>query len=138
MPSMAARHTFGEHTGELEVRLEADSLPELYAEAGRALADVLAGPDAAAAGAWLEASATAPDRDALLVEWLNELLFLSEREKLAFPEIEIRRLSDTAVEGRVRGAEVAELRTAVKAATYHGVRVAEGPGGVSATVLLDI
>jgi hypothetical protein len=46
-----ARHGFAEHTDELELGLAADSLGELFAEAGRALAEVMAGAPPPADGA---------------------------------------------------------------------------------------
>ncbi len=34
------QHVFEEHVGEVQIRVEADSLAELFAEAGRALAEL--------------------------------------------------------------------------------------------------
>ena len=38
---MSASHRFGDHTGEVELTIEADTLPELFVEAGRALAELM-------------------------------------------------------------------------------------------------
>jgi SHS2 domain-containing protein len=133
-----ARHTFAEHTGELEIVLVAPSLGELFGEAARALAEVMAGELPAASGVAETVSVTARDRDALLVAWLNELLFLDERDKKIYFEVRIDRVNERALTATVRGAEVSSLRTQVKAATLHGLRIADGPEGVSATVIFDV
>ncbi len=133
-----ARHWFAEHTDELEIGLAADSLDELFAEAGRALAEVMAGAPPPADGASQRVSLRARDREALLVAWLDELLFLADRDKKVYGDIRIERLSDQELAATVRGAPVSELRTQVKAATFHDLRIVEGADGFSATVILDV
>jgi SHS2 domain-containing protein len=135
------RHVFEEHTGEVRVRLEAPSLPELFEEAGRALRDVVAPAsfNAAALAEEEDVVVRASDRDALLVEWLNELVFRSETTKRIYPELSVERVSDRELRAHIRGVEVDDLRTAVKAATLHGVHIEERTaGGYTATVVLDV
>lgn len=139
MPSASgARHWLAEHTGELEIRLAAPSLGELFAEAGRALAEVMAGASVTATGAARGVSLRAPDREALLVAWLDELLFLAERDKMVYGELRIERVTDRELVATVRGAAVTDLRTQVKAATFHGLRIVEAGDGFTATVILDV
>jgi SHS2 domain-containing protein len=136
-----ARHFFEEHTGEVRVRLEAPTLPELFAEAGRALGE-LVGPDEGSRGALHEDEEVvvrAMDRDALLVEWLNELVFRSETSKRIYPELSVESVSEREIRARIRGVDVEELRTPVKAATLHGVHIQRRPdGGYSGSVVLDV
>jgi SHS2 domain-containing protein len=134
-----ATHSFEEHRGELEIRIDAPSLPALFAEAGRALAEVMhATPLEAPAGWSDEVVVNGRDREALLVEWLNELVFRSEVSKVLFTEFEITHLSDRRLAAAIRGTRVHELRNPVKAATYHGLSVTEHAGGVTAKVILDV
>jgi SHS2 domain-containing protein len=133
-----ASHAFAEHTSELEIRVAASSLPALFTEAGRALAEVMAGKLPPASGPAQAVSVHASDRDALLVAWLDELLFLADRDKRVYGDIAIERMSERDLLATVRGATAARLRTQVKAATFHGLRILDGPGGVSATVILDV
>ncbi len=136
-------HAFEDHTAEVRVRLEAETMPALFAEAGRALAELFAPePSSLATSDRLtreEVVVRASDRDALLVEWLNELVFRSEVDKCVFPDPEVLSVSDRELRATLRGAPVEELRTAVKAATMHGLRIEErAGGGVRATVILDV
>jgi SHS2 domain-containing protein len=132
-------HSFEEHPGELALRVEAPSLPALFAEAGRALAGVMSGSPAAAPDACAEeVLLEAPDREALLVDWLNELVFRSEVSKALFSEFDIRELGDRRLAATIRGTRVERLRNPVKAATYHGLSVAAPGAGFTATILLDV
>lgn len=133
-----ARHELVPHTGEVELRLEAPSLAGLFVEAGRALCELLATELPAASGEPLEVTVRAPDRALLLAGWLDELIFLSDVHKRVFSELEVVRVSDTELTARVRGAEPAALRTAVKAATLHRLSAEEAAGGWRATVVLDV
>ena len=138
-PSKVARHDFREHVGELELVVDAPTLADAFAEAGRALASIVAG-DAplAALGAEENVTVRAHDTEALLVAWLNELVYLGETQKKVFPEISVEMSNGITLRATVRGAEPSRIRTQVKAATMHRVRVRTAPDGVHARVVLDV
>jgi SHS2 domain-containing protein len=132
-------HSFEEHRGELELRIEAPSLPLLFAEAGRALAQVMNATPLAIPTGWSdEVVLHAIDREALLVDWLNELVFRSEVGKVLFTEFEITHLSERQLVAAIRGTRVQQLRNPVKAATYNELSITERRGGFTAKVILDV
>ncbi len=133
-------HELEEHTGEVRLRLEAADWPGLFTEAARALAELMTGaPDVKPpAGQPVELTVHAPDRAALLVEWLNELVFLSETRKEVLGEATVVSATANEVVATVRGYEPAVLKTAVKAATLHEARVDQRDGRWHATVVLDV
>ncbi len=135
----SASHSFEEHRGELEIRIDAPSMPALFAEAGRALTEVMHGTALDFPGGWSDdVVVDAGDREALLVEWVNELVFLSETAKVLFTRFEITHLSDRRLVATVHGTRVAHLRNPVKAATYHGLSIVEHAGRFTATVIFDV
>ncbi len=139
MVAARAEHSFEEHRGELEIRIEGPTLEAVFAEAGRALAEVMhVTPLEAPVGFSDEVVVNAPDREALLVEWLNELVYRSEVERAIFTEFEVVHLSDHQLVATIRGTRVAGLRNPVKAANYHGLSIAEKAGGLTANVILDV
>ena len=139
MMARRAEHFFEEHRGELEIRVDGPTLAAVFVEAGRALAELMnATPLEAPVGLSDEVVVNAPDREALLVEWLNELVYRSEVERAIFTELEIGQLSGNRLVATIRGTRVAGLRNPVKAATYHGLSIAEKAGGITAKVLLDV
>lgn len=135
----ASSHRFLEHTGEVRLRVRAVGLKELFAEAARGLARLLGrrrprGP----VGDWVPVQVRAGDRTSLLVDWLNELIFVAESARLVPTEVQIVSLGETELEAKVRGVRVAEPPSLVKAATLHGARVDEVEGGFESDIVFDI
>ena len=88
-----------------------------------------------------EVSVTAPDRDALLVAWLNELLYICEVEHRYFRRFKIAELFETGLKALCYGEEFDparhRLKSGVKSATYHMLSVEDGePARVQ--VVLDV
>lgn len=128
-----------EHTAEVRVRVRASSLGELAAEAGRAVARIeLAGEPPPADGYARVLEVRAPDPEALLVDWLNELIFLAEAERWIATDFAVEVATDTELRMRVRGAQVERAPARIKAATFHGLKVAAVAGGVQAEIVLDV
>lgn len=134
-----SRHSLESHTGDLRIRIEAPNLAELFAESARALAEIVAGGRTPPpAGEYERVELSAPDRDALLVDWLNELVFRSERARKAYSDVRVEELSDRTLTALVRGAPVPGMRSVVKAATFHGLAIADTGNGATASVILDV
>jgi len=133
-----AKHWFEGHTGEVELHLAAPTLEQLFVEAALGLADLLAErrgqPDGAAEAVEVQAA----DRDALLVDWINELIFRSETRQRIYDEIRITSLSDQRLRADIRGAPPDGWRTAVKAATFHRLEIAREGAGYTGRVVLDV
>jgi SHS2 domain-containing protein len=135
----AAGHSFVEHTSEVELHLHAPSLAALFIEAGQAVAELmLAEGEQAAATVVAEVEVNAPDRAALLAAWIDELVFCAETRKAVFVGFAIRRIDECVVAARIRGIPEPVIKTAVKAATFHDLRVEQRDGGWVATVVLDV
>ncbi len=138
-----------DHTADVGVRIEAESPAELLREAARAFLSVLLEPDA---GEWSERDRrerridlTAPDSESLLVDFLNELIYLFDSQRLIFPELiveEVKLGAGAVLRGRLRGGpwdpRRHELRTQVKAATYHGLEIRKTERGLSVEVIFDL
>ena len=131
-------HSFEEHTGELRVRLSAPTFGALLEEAGRALAELLADETPGELQAAERVELEDVDRVALLVHWLDELIFLSETRKRIYSDLRVLEAGERQVVAEVRGWPATRVRTQVKAATFHGLEVAAGPEGCSAEVVLDV
>jgi len=128
-----------EHPGEVRLHLQAATLGELAMVAGRALAELelghVPGP---ARGPWREVVVSGRDREATLVHWLNELIYLAETERWVGVEFAVTRATETELGMRLRGVVVDEAPARVKAATFHGLRIAVVSDGVEADVVLDV
>jgi SHS2 domain-containing protein len=126
-----------EHVGESKLTLWADTLEDLFAEAARVLARAC-GPASGAPGDWEQVCISARDTETLLIDWLNELLGRSEVAGRAYGEIRELTIADGRLEAEVRGRPVASWRSAIKAATYHGLQLVRQGDRWRAVVLLDV
>lgn len=136
MGSYGAVYSWVEHTGELELRVEAPTEEQVFAESLAALGELL-GEEPRGERARHELELAAPDRASLLVDWLNELVFLAEvdafvPERVATIELREGGLRAT-VEGR-RGSP----SPLVKAVTYNHLDFSPRRGGWQAGVVLDV
>jgi SHS2 domain-containing protein len=128
-----------EHTGELEVEIEAENETKVFEQGFEAMRDLLRSEEAApsAAGERMHVSLTAVDRPALLADWLSELAFLAESEGFV-PE----RVDSIELNGNRLTAELLGVRGdpphLVKAATYHRLAFERGDSGWRAKVVLDV
>jgi len=79
-----------DHTADLGLRVKADTLEELLSEAGRGLLAMhVANPEAVRGVQFKTIELTADEPAYLLFDWLNELLFAFESEKLLLAEFKI-------------------------------------------------
>ncbi len=78
----------------------------------------------------------------LVVNWLNELLYLFDAESLVFCRFEVKEMSEDNMKALAFGEKLDpkkhECKMGVKAATYHKLTVAKGEEGYKVQVILDV
>ena len=130
------------HTADLAWRLWGASLPELFENAGRALSATLTDRRYLRGRVTREVSLTSVDREALLVDWLNHLLYLFDVDGFLGRDFQVESLTGERLEARVTGESFDPDRhpelTAVKAATFHQLSIVPVKDGWEATVVLDL
>jgi SHS2 domain-containing protein len=122
------------HTADVRLRITAPTLEELFAEGVRGMAEQLdarRGAGEVRRGIVLESA----DRTALLVDFLNEVLAFSFVDGAVFDRVEIRSLTETAIDADVIGTE-ATLCDEIKAVTYHEADVRQRDDGAWTTILV--
>jgi SHS2 domain-containing protein len=135
-----------EHTADVGVRARGATLEEVFEQATVGLAEVLGawrpGGGQGAGGAEVVAvEVTGGDHGALLVDWLNEVLWAHEvRRHAAIAAVRVERVGADHANGGVSFATTVRPAdgTSVKAATYHRLRVDRDDGGWLAEVYLDV
>jgi SHS2 domain-containing protein len=125
-----------EHTGELELEIEAASEREIFEDGFAAMRELLAG-EATEPLPPTRVTLEGSDHAALLAEWLTELAYLAERDRLVprrLPRLELDECGLAAVVEGARG----DPPQLVKAATYHRLALGRSGSGWRATVVLDV
>src|SRR5687768_15846887 len=125
-----------DHTAEVELHIDAETREELFAEAMRALAELVS-RDEEGERAEHDVAVEAGDDASLLVAWLEELVFLAETEDFVPELVERLELTDRRLSAHVSGRRGRPAHL-VKAVTYHGLEFAQQGGLWRAKVVLDV
>lgn len=139
MERMDASHRFEAHTGEVRLVLSAPDLPALFAQAALGLAELMT-EDAAAIPLEdrLDLEVEGRDAEALLVAWLDELIFQTEVRGNVYPHVERIEVEEGRLRARVAGGPPRAFKTVVKAATFHDLKLRSEGGRLRAAVVLDV
>jgi SHS2 domain-containing protein len=129
-------YRFVEHVGEVEVELEAPSEAGVFEAALAAFAE-LAAADGAGEPAQHDFELEASDRALLLVDWLNELVYLAEVERFIPERVVSLKLADGRLRATVAGRRD-QPRHLVKGVALSNLELAEEGGGWRGRVVLDV
>jgi SHS2 domain-containing protein len=124
------------HTAEIELAIEADSEEQVFTDALAAFAELVALDDSGPA-VQHDIALEAADRASLLVEWLQELIFLADTESFIAEGADELRLEAASIEATLVGRH-APFEPLVKAATYHGLWFEREGNTWRARVVLDV
>jgi len=78
------------------------------------------------------------DLNALLVDFLSEVLYLSQVNREIYTDIKFNKFSDKELEGELTGKKVKAFGEDIKGVTYHDLKIEQKRGLFEATVLFDI
>src|SRR5215471_1666953 len=123
-------HEFLDHPGDLKLRAWGGDLEKLFANAAGGMMTFLFGSCIAdQQPRWTETiEIDATDREALLVDWLSELLCRATSEYHAYIGFRMHELTETKLKATA-AAVVAEAVEDIKAVTHHELSVREYEGG---------
>ena len=129
---------FLDHPGDLKLRAWGEDLEGLFASAAEGMMAFLFGSGVVD----LEPFRTetieiaAGDREALLVDWLSELLYRATSEYHAYTEFQMHELTETKLKATV-AASVAQAIEHIKAVTHHELSIRTCEDRWEATVVFD-
>jgi SHS2 domain-containing protein len=131
-----------EHTADWTIRVWGENAAALFEHAAAAMFELQgtnleAEPDATVAYA---VRVNGADHEALLVAWLNELLFLSEVHDVLFSRFQVHieaAPDDLLLTGQARGSPGRGPLAHIKAVTYWDLAVQQGADSWQATVTFD-
>ncbi len=130
------------HTADLGLRVMAPDLETLFVEAARGLsAMVVPDLDTVRPLQSRQFEISGSERDYVLFDWLNELLYVLDTEHLLFSQFVVR-LSDSGLTAEAQGEPLDparhRLEHEVKAITYHRLTLRSTEDGFLAEVIVDI
>ena len=130
------------HTADICLRIEAESIEELFCVGAFAMNEILNPGICAAEGAYdnqCEISVQSIDLTALFIDFLSEILTLAYTEKTIFCKFKIVELSTHSVVASLKGKRAPEFHEDIKAVTYHDAEVhLNDMGNYESLVIFDI
>lgn len=121
---MKKRYEIIEHKADLKIRVWAKNLPELFENAMIGMfegAGYKKIPKSQKRKIKIEIKS--PDLFSLLVDFLSELIYLSETKKLVFYKATFEKLDEKNLKGVLFAKPLQEIETQIKGVTYHNLEI---------------
>ena len=135
------RFEFTDHTADIGIIAYGSALDEVFTNAALGMFSLIGDPDAVTHQISREIKLDAYDREELLIAWLNHLLYLFDADNLIFSRFDFFQINNYELAATAYGEAVNPLRhnlkTHIKAATYHLLEIVEN-NGFQAQVIFDI
>jgi SHS2 domain-containing protein len=126
-----------EHTADWALRVWAPDLASLLETAARGM-NHLAELKLERKRAYVcDFSLQADDRESLLVNFLNEILYCAEVEQRGFDHYELH-LEDLVLQATLFGAGIVSQKKEIKAVTYHNLKIEETKRGLEVEIVFDV
>ena len=139
---MTSRFELVDHTGDLGVRVFGESRSQLFEQAAHALTFILTEPETIRLKETRKITLEAKTDEELLITWLNELVYLFETKGLLFKTYDVLSVHAHHLEALAQGESYVEgrhpIKTTVKAATYHQLKIENHQGVWTAQVIFDL
>ena len=130
------------HTADVAIRAYGKDLRELFSNAAFGMFDIIADLSGLKKTVSIDVNLEAPSREELIISWLDELLYSFYTKGIIFFEFDIVDIADTRISAHAHGRHVGEnrnrLKTEIKAATYHDLKIEEKQDGYSVEIIFDV
>ena len=131
-----------DHTADVGIVAYGADVEELFSNAALALFSLITEPESIEGKLHFDLKVNSEDRDSLLVEWLNELIYLFDVEHILFNRLNIESLTHNQLKaicyGETFNPMKHNIKVGVKAATYHMLKLDKNAGGYKAQIIFDI
>jgi SHS2 domain-containing protein len=130
------------HTADISIKAYGKTLKELFENAATGMFNILAELEGITFSTELEIKAEGLDKEELLIAWLDELLYNFYTKQIIFYEFDITELTDKNLTAKVKGRFIGEnknrLKTEIKAATRHDLRIEKKDDTYEVQIVFDV
>lgn len=127
-----------EHTADIAIRVWGRDRAELFAHAAYGMACQLADPDEVDQIVEELIELETYDAETLLVAWLEELLYLGEREECIFTNFEMIEVTPTYLRAVAWGGSAPEYWNHIKAVTFSEMNISCSENRCETTIVFDV
>ncbi len=127
-----------EHTADLRIRIFGTTKQQLFLNALKAMT-FIQNPDLSEESVVRKVKIKSSDVSFLLVDFLSEVLYLTQTKKEAYLGVKFREFSDTFLKAELDGRKVKRFKEDIKGVTYHELEIKQQKDGTwETTILFDI
>lgn len=131
-----------DHTADVGLRAFGGDLKELFKNFALGMFGIITNLDDIKPKTSLTIEAGAVTQEELLVDWLRELLYQYNTQEILFKNFEIEKMTDNRISAKAWGEKFDcrrhNLKTEIKAVTYHGLKIEKVQDHWQGEVIFDI
>ncbi len=131
-----------DHTADVGIIAYGADVKELFSNAALALFSLVTDLESVEEKVHLNLEVSSEDSDSLLVQWLNELIYLFDVKHILFKRFNIESLTQNQLRatcyGEIFDPTKHRIKMGVKAATYHMLKLDRNGAGCRAQIIFDI
>lgn len=125
------------HTADRSLQVWAPDTGTLFEQAAQGMYALMQPEYRPGSRIGIQLSLEAADLESLLVTFLNELLYYTERDGLAFDRFSVQ-IQDHRLTADLRGRPAASIRKEIKAVTFHNLHIKARSGSFYVTLVFDV
>jgi SHS2 domain-containing protein len=127
-----------DHTADRAFRVRGGNLAELLENAAQAMVALDGAPPASECFIRRVIDVEGSDRETLLVNWLNEILYLEQTHHEFYDYFLLSDVAENHLRAQLYGRQLDRSVTSIKAVTFHNLEVRESSEGLEATIVVDV
>jgi len=131
-----------EHTADIGIKAYGRDMKELFQNAARGMFNIAADLEGLKPSTSIEVKSKAANYEELLISWLDDLLYNFYTKNIIFSEFTINKIEPCHIEARVSGKHVGDnrsrLKSEIKAATFHELKINQTNEGYEVQVIFDV
>ncbi len=125
------------HTADTKIRVFGNTKQELFLNAVKGMTAILKF-SGKGKSVCRKIEVNSLDLNALLIDFLNEVLYLTETNREVYNDIKFKNFSDSQLQGELEGNKIESFGEDIKAATYHDVEIKKKNNIYQVDILFDV
>ncbi|MFC1559685.1 archease [Candidatus Margulisiibacteriota bacterium] len=136
------RYGIIDHPSDIGITAEGKTMKEAFANAAFGMFNIMYNLSSVKKKERVSVKVKGEDPEFLLVNWLNELLYLNDARNIVFSEFKIREINDKMLKAEAYGEKFNTakhtVKTGIKAATYNQLEVSQNKKVCKIRVIFDV
>ena len=136
------RYEIIDHTADVGIRAYGNDLKELFINAAYGMFEIIADLEGLKPSVSIKIELEAENAEELLIAWLDELIYNFYTKAIIFSKFEILSLTSTKLKGEAFGKHIGDkksrLKTEIKAATYHNLKIETKSKAHEVEIIFDV